>query len=64
MRDGGVDGVAVHLAARIMDLAGAGEIWVSSTVKDLVFGSDIAFDDLGTHTVRGLEGEWHLYSVT
>lgn len=64
LRDGGVDGVAVHLAARIMDLAGAGEIWVSSTVKDLVFGSDIAFDDLGTHTVRGLEGEWHLYSVT
>lgn len=63
VRAGGVDGVAVHLAARIMDLAGAGEIWVSNTVKDLVFGSDLAFDDRGAHEVKGLEGAWQLYSV-
>lgn len=63
LRGGGIDGVAVHLAARIMDLADAGEIWVSSTVKDLVFGSNLAFDDRGTHALKGLDGDWHLYSV-
>jgi class 3 adenylate cyclase len=36
---------------------------VSSTVRDLVFGSDIAFEDRGTHALKGLEGDWHLYEV-
>jgi class 3 adenylate cyclase/pimeloyl-ACP methyl ester carboxylesterase len=63
VRGDGVDGVAVHLAARIMDQAGAGQTWASSTVRDLVFGSDIAFDDRGTHALKGFEGEWHLYEV-
>ena len=63
LRNGGVDGIAVHLAARIMDLAGPAEIMVSNTVKDLVIGSDIGFEDRGTHALKGIEGEWQLYSV-
>ncbi len=58
-----IGGIAVHLAARIMAEAGAGEILVSRTVRDLVVGSDIAFQDRGNHTLKGIEGDWQLYSV-
>jgi class 3 adenylate cyclase len=54
----------VHLGARIMTAAAPGEILVSRTVKDLVIGSSIAFDDRGMHTLKGIDGEWRLYSVT
>lgn len=47
-----------------MDEAGAGEILVSSTVRDLVVGSELHFDDRGPHTLKGIEGEWELYSVS
>jgi class 3 adenylate cyclase len=63
IRDSDIGGIAVHLASRIMDMAGAGEILVSSTVHDLVVGSDLSFDDRGPHTLKGIEGEWELYSV-
>ncbi len=63
IRGGDVGGIAVHLAARIMAKANAGEILVSNTVKDLVIGSDIQFEGRGTHHLRGIEGEWQLYSV-
>lgn len=63
LRGSGIDGIAVHLAARIMAAAEAGEILVSGTVKDLVIGSDIAFTDRGSHTLKGLEGPWRLYAV-
>ena len=53
-----IHGIAVHLAARIMDEAGAGEVVVSRTVKDLVAGSDIEFDDTGEHFLRGIEQKW------
>jgi len=46
-----------------MGLAGGGEILVSSTVRDLVAGSDIAFDDRGMHSLKGVPGEWRLFSV-
>ena len=58
-----IAGVAVHLAARIMSTAQAGEILVSNTVKDLVIGSNMTFQDRGTSTLKGIGGQWHLYSV-
>jgi class 3 adenylate cyclase len=56
-------GIAVHLAARIMNTAGAGEVVISRTVKDLVAGSGIAFDDVGEHSLKGIEEKWQLFKV-
>ncbi len=56
-------GIAVNVAARIVAHAGAGEIVVSSTVKELVLGSGIEFTDRGTHTLKGVPDEWHLYAA-
>jgi class 3 adenylate cyclase len=56
-------GIAVHIGARVASKAGPGEILVSQTVKDLVAGSGIEFQDQGTHELRGIPGEWRLYSV-
>jgi class 3 adenylate cyclase len=58
-----VTGVAVHTGARVAALAQPGEILVSSTVKDLVAGSGLEFDDRGTHALRGIPGDWRLYAV-
>ena len=58
-----VAGLAVHIGARIAALAGAGEILVSSTVKDLVVGSGLEFDGRGTHELKGVPGEWNLFTV-
>jgi class 3 adenylate cyclase len=55
--------IAVHRGARVASLAGAGEVLVSSTVKDLVAGSGITFEDRGVKILKGLPGEWHLYAV-
>jgi len=57
-----IGGIAVHIGARIAALANAGEVLVSSTVKDLVNGSGIAFQDRGTHVLKGIRGEWRLYT--
>jgi len=57
-------GIAVHLGARVAALAEAGEVFVSATVKDLVAGSGIAFEDRGTQILKGVPGEWRLYAVT
>jgi class 3 adenylate cyclase len=62
--DGDVGGIAVHISARVNALARGGEVLVSSTVKDLVVGSDLDFDDRGTHELRGVPGEWRLYAVS
>ncbi|TML52139.1 MAG: adenylate/guanylate cyclase domain-containing protein, partial [Actinobacteria bacterium] len=56
-------GIAVHIGARVAAQAGPGEILVSSTVKDLVAGSGIAFADRGTAEFKGLPGAWQLYAV-
>lgn len=56
-------GMAVHLASRIQGKAGAGEILVSSTVKDLVTGSGLKFADRGEHELKGIEGTWRLYAL-
>jgi class 3 adenylate cyclase len=61
--DGDLGGLAVHIAARVMDNAGPSEVLVSSTVKDLVVGSGIDFEDRGSHELRGVPGEWRLYLV-
>jgi len=63
IRDNKVSGIAVNIAARVMSHAGPGEVLVSSTVKDLVAGSGIAFDDRGPATLKGIEGEWRLFAV-
>ncbi|MGH8971631.1 MAG: adenylate/guanylate cyclase domain-containing protein [Acidimicrobiia bacterium] len=64
MRDGDVGGIAVHIGARVAALAGPGEVVVSSTVKDIVAGAGIAFQDWGEHGLKGVPGEWRLFSVT
>jgi class 3 adenylate cyclase len=56
-------GVAVHTGARVMAKAGPGEVLVSSTVKDLVAGSGLDFREHGTHTLKGVPGEWRLFVV-
>lgn len=63
MTDEGVGGIAVHIGARVAALAGAGEVLVSSTVKDLVAGSGLRFGDRGTQLLKGVPGEWHVFAV-
>jgi len=58
-----VGGMAVHIGARVSALARANEVLVSSTVKDLVAGSGLQFEDRGTHMLKGVPGEWHLFAV-
>jgi pimeloyl-ACP methyl ester carboxylesterase len=58
-----IQGIAVHIGARVAATAGAGEILVSSTVKDLVSGSGFEFEDRGLHALKGVPGEWRLFSV-
>jgi len=60
---GDVRGVAVHATARMMALAGAGEVVVSTTVHDLLDGSGLDFEDFGVHTLKGLPGERQLYRL-
>ncbi len=56
-------GLAVHIGARVGALAGPGEIVVSSTVKELVVGSDMQFSDRGEHELKSVPGSWHLYAL-
>jgi pimeloyl-ACP methyl ester carboxylesterase len=58
-----VAGLAVHTGARVAGAAGPGEVLVSQTVKDLVAGSGIEFEDRGAYELKGVPGEWRLYSV-
>ncbi|MEA2401089.1 MAG: hypothetical protein QOK00_1492 [Thermoleophilaceae bacterium] len=62
--DGDLGGMAVHIAARVLDRAEPSEVLVSSTVKDLVVGSGIDFQERGAHELRGVPGEWQLFSVS
>jgi pimeloyl-ACP methyl ester carboxylesterase len=61
--DGKVGGIAVHIGARVAKQASPGEVLVSSTVKDLVAGSGLAFDERGTTELKGVPDEWRLYAV-
>jgi class 3 adenylate cyclase len=59
-----VRGIAVHIGARTATLAGPGEVLVTSTVKDLVAGSGIEFEDRGARALKGVPGEWRISRVT
>ncbi|HEX7172345.1 MAG TPA: adenylate/guanylate cyclase domain-containing protein [Candidatus Limnocylindria bacterium] len=59
-----VGGVAVHLAARVLGAAGPDEVLVTSTVRELVAGSELTFTDAGTHTFKGFADSWHVFRVT
>jgi class 3 adenylate cyclase len=58
-----LSGIAVHIAARIMALAEAGDVVVSRTVADLIVGSQIGLADCGEHALRGVPGNWRVYRV-
>jgi class 3 adenylate cyclase len=59
-----IGGIAVHIAARVSAMAAGGEILASSTVKDLVAGSGIVFDDRGMHSLKGIPDEWRIVAVS
>jgi class 3 adenylate cyclase len=59
-----LSGVGVHLAARLLSICGPGELLVTRTVKDLVTGSGIIFEDRGVHAFKGLEDHWQVFSVS
>ena len=61
--DGDIGGIAVHIAARIESAAAPGEVLVSSTVNDLMTGSDRQFESRGRHRLKGIEREWDLYAA-
>jgi class 3 adenylate cyclase/pimeloyl-ACP methyl ester carboxylesterase len=63
LRGDDIGGIAVHIGARVSALAGPNDVLVSSTLRDLVIGSGLEFDDRGTHQLKGVPGEWHLYAV-
>jgi class 3 adenylate cyclase/pimeloyl-ACP methyl ester carboxylesterase len=63
LMDDKVAGIAVHTGARVASHAQPGEVLVSSTVKDLVAGSGLTFEDRGAHELKGIPGEWRLYAV-
>lgn len=62
--DGDIGGIAVHAAARVMALAGDGEVWASASVSGLVADPGIAFADRGLHTLKGVPGEQQLFEVS
>ena len=61
--DGDISGFAVNLAARIEHSASAGSVFTSSTIRDLLLGSEYRFTDCGEFELKGIEGPWRLYSV-
>ncbi|HXY92400.1 MAG TPA: adenylate/guanylate cyclase domain-containing protein, partial [Acidimicrobiia bacterium] len=64
VRGSDYSGIAVHIGARISALAGPGDVFVSSTVRDLVAGSGITFRDRGRHNLKGIPGEWEVLAVS
>jgi pimeloyl-ACP methyl ester carboxylesterase len=63
LRGDDIGGIAVHIAARIAALAGAGEVLTSRTLKDLTAGSGLTFEDRGVHSLKGVPDEWQVYLV-
>ena len=63
VRGDDIGGIAVHIGARVSALAGPNEVLVSSTLRDLVIGSGLEFEDRGAHELKGVPGEWHLFAV-
>jgi class 3 adenylate cyclase/pimeloyl-ACP methyl ester carboxylesterase len=63
VRGDDIGGIAVHIGARVSALAGPNDVLVSRTLRDLVIGSGIEFEDRGAHQLKGVPGEWHLSAV-
>jgi class 3 adenylate cyclase len=63
VRGDDIGGIGVHIGARVSALAGPNEVLVSSTLRDLVIGSGLEFEDRGTHQLKGVPGEWRLFAV-
>jgi class 3 adenylate cyclase len=63
IRGDDIGGIGVHIGARVSALAGPNEVLVSSTLRDLVIGSGLEFEDRGAHQLKGVPGEWHLSAV-
>ena len=63
LHEGKVAGVSVVIGSRVTSLADGGEVLVSQTVKDLVSGSGLAFEDRGLHELKGVPGEWRVYAA-
>jgi class 3 adenylate cyclase/pimeloyl-ACP methyl ester carboxylesterase len=63
VRGDDIGGIGVHIGARVSALAGANDVLVSSTLRDLVIGSGLEFEDRGAHQLKGVPGEWRLFAV-
>jgi class 3 adenylate cyclase len=63
VRGDDIGGIGVHIGARVSAVAGPNEVLVSSTLRDLVIGSGLQFEERGTHQLKGVPGEWHLFAV-
>lgn len=63
-REGGVGGIGVHIAARVMAQAGPGQVLVTRTVRDLAVGTDLTFEPRGLVSLRGVPGQWEIYDVS
>jgi class 3 adenylate cyclase len=63
VRGDDIGGIAVHIGARVSAVAGPNDVLVSSTLRDLVIGSGLEFEDRGAHELKGVPGEWHLFAV-
>ena len=63
VRGDDIGGIGVHIGARVSALAGPNEVLVSSTLRDLVIGSGLAFEERGTHALKGVPGEWRVFAV-
>jgi class 3 adenylate cyclase/pimeloyl-ACP methyl ester carboxylesterase len=63
VRGDGIGGIGVHIGARVSALAGPNDVLVSSTLRDLVIGSGLEFEDRGAHQLKGVPGEWRLFAV-
>ena len=63
VRGDDIGGIGVHIGARVSALAGPNDVLVSSTLRDLVIGSGLEFEDRGAHELKGVPGEWRLFAV-
>ncbi|HLM35856.1 MAG TPA: adenylate/guanylate cyclase domain-containing protein, partial [Gaiellaceae bacterium] len=63
LHEGKIAGLAVNIGSRVASYAGAGEVLVSQTVRDLVAGSGISFEERGIHGLKGIPGSWQLFAV-
>jgi class 3 adenylate cyclase len=62
--DGDISGIAVNLAARVEQQAADGELWASSTVRDMMLGGSASFTERGEYELKGIDGSWRLFAVS